>query len=335
MNLKRYIALIGLMLTASYGTISAQQYMSIVCAGDTGVAYYVQGTEGSSFVWNVQGGTIVRNYGDSIIVNWGTVPAEYDLRVQEFSKYGCSANPVGGKVLVSAPLMELGENIEICEGEVTEILPSGSFYSYLWHDGSFTPNFIAREEGKIALTVTDKYGCKTSDELFLKVNPLPLVSLGRDTSLCGIETITLDAGSDGVQFNWSTGQISREITVFEGFQRISVNVTDEFGCVSTDEIIINSCSTIDHFRNMPTGFTPNGDGKNDVWNIPELQTFPQAVVEIYDRWGLLVFRSESGYSNPWDGTSGGKDMPMDSYYFVINLNSPGLDPISGTVTLIK
>jgi len=86
---------------------------------------------------------------------------------------------------------------------------------------------------------------------------------------------------------------------------------------------------------MPSAFTPNGDGKNDTWIIPELQNFPQAVVEIYDRWGQAVFRSESGYSNPWDGYSGGKEMPMDSYYYVINLNSPGLEPISGTVTLIK
>jgi gliding motility-associated-like protein len=87
---------------------------------------------------------------------------------------------------------------------------------------------------------------------------------------------------------------------------------------------------------MPTAFTPNGDGKNDVWNIPELQIFPLAVVEIYDRWGSLVFRSESGYSKPWDGTWGGKEMPMDSYYYVITFNSPGgLEPMSGTVTLIK
>ncbi len=102
-----------------------------------------------------------------------------------------------------------------------------------------------------------------------------------------------------------------------------------------DEVAINPCSTIDYFKEMPTAFTPNGDGKNDVWNIPQLQSFPQAVVEIYDRWGSLVFRSESGYSNPWDGNAFGKEMPMDSYYFVINLNAPGLEPISGSVTLIK
>ncbi len=87
---------------------------------------------------------------------------------------------------------------------------------------------------------------------------------------------------------------------------------------------------------MPTAFTPNGDGDNDVWRIPELLAYPAAVVEIYDRWGKLVLRSAPGYSDPWDGISmDGREMPMDSYYFVINLGDGVSEPIVGTVTLIK
>jgi gliding motility-associated-like protein len=311
------------------------QYINIICAGDTGVVYRIQGNPGSTFVWDVQGGAISANYGDSIKVNWGDLPGEYDLRVQEFSKDGCAATPVSGKVLVSVPNLELGANKEICNGEVVEILPIGTFSSFLWQDGSVNPNFIGRQQGIISLTVSDQYGCKKTDNLFLAVHPLPNVDLGRDTSLCGIENISLDAGDDGITYNWSTGQTTREIQVYEGYQKITVDVTNEFGCTGQDEIVINSCLTLDYFRNMPSAFTPNGDGKNDVWYIPELQNFPQAVVEIYDRWGSLVFRTESGNSKPWDGTSGGKEMPMDSYYYVINLNSPGLEPLVGSVTLIK
>ncbi len=333
MHYSKYILIFLLSLGISLGMKA--QYINIVCTGDTGVMYRVQGNPGSTFVWDVQGGLVSVNYGDSIKVDWGALPGEFNLRVQEFSKFGCPAAPMSGKVLVSAPDLELGDDSEICVGEVVEILPVGTFYSYLWQDGSTNPNFIGRNAGLINLTVTDKYGCEKSDELQLTVHPLPLVELGRDTSLCGIENIILDAGNDGISYLWSTGQISREITVFEGVQKINVTVTDEFGCKNTDELNINACSTVDYFKAMPTAFTPNGDGKNDVWNIPELQSFPQAVVEIYDRWGSLVFRSESGYSNPWDGNAFGKEMPMDSYYFVINLNSPGLEPVSGSVTLIK
>lgn len=333
MRYSKYIWIFLLSLGFSPGIRA--QYINIVCAGDTGVMYRVQGNPGSTFVWNVLGGTISENYQDSIKVDWGDIPGDYILRVQEFSKYGCAASPVSGLVKVSTPILELGPDKEICKGEVIELMPVGSFYSYLWNDGSVTPNFIGRNQGIISLTVADQYGCKKSDSMYLTVHNLPAVNLGNDTSLCGIETITLDAGDEGVTFNWSTGQITSQITVFEGLQKISVNVINEFGCSNQDEIIINTCSVEDYFRNMPTAFTPNGDGKNDIWNIPELFTFPQAVVEIYDRWGTLVFRSESGYSKPWDGTSNGKEMPMDSYYYVINLNSPGLEPLAGTVTLIK
>ena len=329
----KYIWIFLLSLGFSSG-IDAQ-YINIVCAGDTGVVYRVKGTPGSTFVWNVQGGIVSANYGDSIKVDWGNLPGEYVLRVQEFSIYGCAATPVSGKVLISVPNLDLGANKEICAGEVIEILPSGAFSSYLWQDGSVKPNFIARQQGNITLTVTDQYGCIKTDNLFLTVHPLPFVNLGRDTSLCGTENITLDAGNDGIVYNWSTGQTTREITVYEGYQEISVKVIDEFGCTDQDEITINSCTTVEYFKNMPSAFTPNGDGKNDVWNIPDLQNFPQAIVEIYDRWGALIFRSESGYSNPWDGNSGGKEMPMDSYYYVINLNTPGLEQIAGTVTLIR
>jgi gliding motility-associated-like protein len=91
----------------------------------------------------------------------------------------------------------------------------------------------------------------------------------------------------------------------------------------------------DLFKNLPSGFTPNNDGKNDVWNIPGIENFPGAIVEIFDRWGILVFRSEPGYPKPWDGTSNGKEAPMDAYYYVINLNKPGLKTLNGSVTLIK
>ena len=96
---------------------------NIVCTGDAGVVYKASGNEGSSFVWEVSGGTIVEDYGDSIIVDWGDISGEFDIRIQEFSKYGCPAVPKSGKVLVSAPDINLGNDLEICEGEYIEVNP--------------------------------------------------------------------------------------------------------------------------------------------------------------------------------------------------------------------
>ena len=333
MRYLRYILVFLLSAAVSQG-LSAQ-YISIVCTGDEGVVYRVQGNPGSTFVWDVQGGTVSENFGDSVKVNWGDIPGEYDLRVQEFSKFGCAALPVSGKVLVSGPAVDLGNDRDICEGEVTELLPAGTFDSYTWSDGSTGPNFIGRVQGVISLTVTDQYGCTGYDEMFLAVHQLPVINLGVDTALCGSESITLDAGIVGATYQWSTGQTDREITVYEGKQDISVIVTDEFGCKGSDELLISACTSLDLFKTMASAFTPNNDGKNDVWEIPQLLSFPKAVVEVYDRWGTLVFRSEPGYPKPWDGSSVGKDAPMDSYYYIINLNRAGLGSLSGTVTLIK
>ncbi len=312
------------------------QYVNIVCAGDSGIVYKVSGTDGSTFNWKVEGGKIVSDWGDSIAIHWGEKAGEFKLRVQEISKHGCPAVPVTGTVLVSAPEIDLGSDLDICEGESIEIVADGNFYSYLWNNGSQFPSIIASTEGYKTVSVTDEYGCIRSDSVYLSVHQLPDVDLGPDTSLCGIEQLILDAGSDGVLFNWSTGENYREIVVYEGKQIIWVEVINEFNCVSYDTMNINACSPDDRFADMPTAFTPNGDGKNDTWRIPELEPFPEAVVEVFDRWGNLIFRSEPGYSNPWDGVANdGRTMPMDSYYFMIHLNDSSSDPFSGTVTIIK
>ena len=328
--------LLVLLPNAASWSQTPSQYLNAVCVGDTGVVYKVQGSEGSTFQWEVEGGRIVLDWGDSVAVSWGSRPGEYTIRVQEFSRYGCPAVPVTAEVYVSGPEIELGADLEICEGESIEIDPEGSYESLIWHDGSRSPVYTGDSEGMIKVVAEDDFGCQASDSLYLTVHPLPFVDLGRDTSLCGTETMTLSAGGDGILYNWSTGDTYNELTIGAGEGTIWVEVMDENSCVSYDTINIESCPADERFRGMPTAFTPNNDGKNDLWRIPQLEPFPVAVVEIYDRWGQLVFRSEPGYSNPWDGVSNqGKEMPMDSYYFIIDLGDETAETVSGTVTLIR
>jgi gliding motility-associated-like protein len=76
---------------------------------------------------------------------------------------------------------------------------------------------------------------------------------------------------------------------------------------------------------------------NDFWRIDKLAQFSQAVVEIFDRWGTLTWRSEPGYSTPWDGRDlNGREVPMDSYHFVIDLNTGNKkDVVTGLITVIR
>ena len=75
---------------------------------------------------------------------------------------------------------------------------------------------------------------------------------------------------------------------------------------------------------------------NDLWEIPHIDLFPDAVLEIFDRWGRLVYRTDDIANNLWNGkTMSGKEMPMDAYYFVIDLNIPNVKPMTGYVNVIR
>ena len=87
--------------------------------------------------------------------------------------------------------------------------------------------------------------------------------------------------------------------------------------------------------NVPNAFSPNNDGTNDTWEIEGLDSYDQASVQVYNRWGQLVY-NRSGEYTPWDGTNKqGKDLPVGTYYYVIKLNQPGKDNLKGDLTIIK
>jgi gliding motility-associated-like protein len=82
---------------------------------------------------------------------------------------------------------------------------------------------------------------------------------------------------------------------------------------------------------VPDGFSPNGDGINDVWHIKNIETYIAPKVSIYNRWGQAIIE-EYDYSKPWDGTQDGVELPMATYYYVISLND-GKIKHQGTITL--
>ena len=86
---------------------------------------------------------------------------------------------------------------------------------------------------------------------------------------------------------------------------------------------------------FPNGFTPNGDGVNDTWVIDNIHLFPNCQVEVYNRWGEQLFIS-IGYNTPWDGRYQGKDLPVGTYYYIINLNDPLFPEVyTGPLTIMR
>ena len=104
----------------------------------------------------------------------------------------------------------------------------------------------------------------------------------------------------------------------------SVTVSDMNGCTATGSMKVGplneSCLII------PEAISPNGDGINDVWNIGQIDLYPDVEIVIYNRWGESVWKSERGYPKPWNGLGNGKDLPLDSYHYIIDLHD-GSKPI--------
>ncbi|MDB5139025.1 MAG: hypothetical protein JWR12_941 [Mucilaginibacter sp.] len=85
---------------------------------------------------------------------------------------------------------------------------------------------------------------------------------------------------------------------------------------------------------VPNAFTPNGDGINDNWQIPDLAYYPHCMVNIYTRYGTMIFQSR-GYSKAWDGVYNGSKLPTGTYYYVIDLNNNNGKRLSGYVAILR
>jgi gliding motility-associated-like protein len=108
-------------------------------------------------------------------------------------------------------------------------------------------------------------------------------------------------------------------------------VQDANGCIATSTVGVDIYPEID----IPNGFSPNNDGKNDVWIIDNIEQFVDCTVEVYNRWGEQLFFNR-GYTKKFDGKYNGKDLPVGTYYYVINLNHPVYTkPYTGPLTIFR
>jgi len=207
-------------------------------------------------------------------------------------------------------------------------------------DASYNPTADDVKSGIVTLTLTIMGAgpCYfASDSMTMRFIPPPTVNAGGIRYVLKGNTITLNptVSTDSVTYLWSpnvdinnntlknpviTGDIDRTYTL---------TVTDTRGCVAQDTTFIKVSPQII----INNTFTPNGDGINDQWVITGLIAYQNATVDIFNRWGQLVFHSV-GYPKPWDGTYNGKPLPVGVYYYVINTKLFN-QVLSGYVTLIK
>jgi gliding motility-associated-like protein len=96
--------------------------------------------------------------------------------------------------------------------------------------------------------------------------------------------------------------------------------------------VTQSIETLPTFDNISSLFTPNNDGMNDFWYIPDLEQYGKIQVNVYNRFGQLVYKSDS-YKNDWDGTWNGNPLPSAAYYYIIKSSLKGF--IKGVVNIVR
>jgi gliding motility-associated-like protein len=86
---------------------------------------------------------------------------------------------------------------------------------------------------------------------------------------------------------------------------------------------------------IPNAFSPNGDGFNELWIIEGLELYPNAEIRVFDRWGSRVYFSRNPVNDPWDGSFDGRKLPIDSYHYIIDLNTEDDPPVTGNITIVR
>lgn len=219
---------------------------------------------------------------------------------------------------------------------------AGGGVSYSWNNGNTTPSFnvIPTKTTKYCVTIKDAKNCVDSACVLVTVIE-PVVDPPKPDTTCksakfsyaSDATIMLGSSATifatgGGTYLWKTKDTTASLIVTPTTSTdYCVVVTSPKGCKDSSCIHVQVNIPVE----VPEGFSPNGDGINDVWHIKNIETYVAPKVSIYNRWGQAILE-EYDYSKPWDGTQEGVELPMATYYYVISLND-GKIKHHGTITL--
>jgi gliding motility-associated-like protein len=207
-------------------------------------------------------------------------------------------------------------------------------YSYTWSpiggNSSIANNLSS---GSFTCIVSDANNCSSSKSVTITEPAIISATTILTSPSCinnsdGIAELNISGGTAPYNVNWSNGS-SSPLNNNLSAGAYSVSINDANSCNYTLNILVSEASTSCFL--VPNGFSPNGDGINDTWEIVGINNYPGAQVSVLNRWGQEVFKS-SDYSTPWNGNYNGNSLPTSDYYFIINLND-GSKPLTGTLTI--
>ena len=121
-----------------------------------------------------------------------------------------------------------------------------------------------------------------------------------------------------------TAEVNADCTVdyipnadFCGLDSLEYRICNTVGCDTAWVLIDVQCEVSDSLC-IFNGFSPNGDGVNDTWVIKGIENYPDNHVEVYNRWGNIVFEMD-GYRGTWDGSWSNVILPIGTYFYVVDI----------------
>jgi gliding motility-associated-like protein len=261
------------------------------------------GNAGSDHLWNTGSTT------QSIDV---TESGSYSVLVT--NGFGCSNTFSATVALIAPPVVDLGGDRVLCEGEVLSLDGGNPGSNHSWNTGASTQSIAVTQTGNYSVVVNNGY-CQREDAVLVLFNPVPLRPSQRLVHVCLDEEpryAILNAENPGSEYAWSTGQTSQAIQV-DRYGPYEVSITNMFGCSLTDVLEVEEyCPSTIY---VPNTFTPDGDGINDIF-IPVGKNIASMELIIFDRWGGVLFQSNSPDMG-WDGTYRGQPVKNDVYVWKV------------------
>jgi gliding motility-associated-like protein len=245
---------------------------------------------------------------------------------------GCQAADTITLVRNPLPQIYLGPDSSLCQGDSIVLNAGLGYANYLWpNQGATTPKITLSVEDSAYVEVTDSNGCfNRSNTVYVTVDTLP----AQPTITKGdmeIEMVSSPQVYYQWQFNGGTlvGAITQAYVPGET-GTYQILVTDGNGCSAISDSFYIELEVYE--GEMYQGISPNGDGVNDHFTVPEIEYYPNNLLIIYSRWGSEVYR-QPGYLNQFEGLdSHDRSLADGVYYYVLDLGTHQ-KPIKGYLVI--
>lgn len=287
-------------------------------------------TNATSWFWNFGDGGTSSNLSPG---HTYATPGTYTVTLFiSDTQYGCKDTLKKKMIIMAAPNATITSQ-DTCSGKPSQLIAMGqSGYSYIWHPGTnlndstiFNPVATLTASTIYTIEIIDPNGCtnKITESVYIQ-QPPPSVNWDTSVVIGQIVNVPGYAGygftylwNPGTSLNCTTCPVPVSTTTVD--IKYYVTIEDTLGCfkiINSYSIHIEPKSSVD----VPTAFTPNGDGINDIiyvdgWGIRKLNYF-----RIFNRWGQLLFESND-INIGWDGTYNGVPQNMETYVYQVSVET--------------